>query len=48
MDRNGIVYNSPIVPDELVPIDWQHLGDDQDPVIAAALDWFAVQKTCRP
>jgi carboxyl-terminal processing protease len=48
MDRNGIVYNSPIIPDEAVPIDWQHLGDEQDPVIAAALEWLAAQETCKP
>ena len=48
MDRNGTVYNGPITPDESVSIAWQHLGDDNDPVISAALDWLATQPTCIP
>jgi C-terminal processing protease CtpA/Prc len=46
MDRSGTVYNGPINPDEPVPIAWQHLGDDNDPVISASLDWLATQPTC--
>lgn len=46
VDRNGNVYNGPITPDEPVPIDWQQLGDADDPVIVAALDWLAVQPAC--
>lgn len=46
MDRNGTVYNGAIIPDEPVSIAWQHLGDDNDPVISAALDWLATQPTC--
>lgn len=48
MDRNGTVYAGPINPDEPVSIAWQHLGDENDPVIAAALDWLAAQPTCAP
>lgn len=48
MDRQGNVYNGPITPDEMVAIDWQHLGDADDPVIAAALDWLATQPACTP
>jgi carboxyl-terminal processing protease len=48
MDRNGNVYNGPITPDEPVTIDWQRLGDTDDPVISAALGWLTRQPACRP
>jgi carboxyl-terminal processing protease len=48
MDRSGTIYDGPINPDEPVSIAWQHLGDDNDPVISAALDWLAMQPTCIP
>jgi C-terminal processing protease CtpA/Prc len=48
LDRLGTVYNGPINPDEPLSIVWQHLGDDNDPVISAALDWLATQPACTP
>ncbi len=48
MDRNGKVYDGPIIPDEPVSIAWQHLGDDNDPVLSAALEWLTTQPTCTP
>jgi len=46
MDRNGQIYNEPIQPDEIVEIDWQKLGQDDDPVIQAALTWLDEQPAC--
>lgn len=48
MDRNGNVYDGPINPDEPVSIAWHHLGDENDPVLSAALGWLATQPTCMP
>jgi len=48
LDRLGTVYNGPINPDEPLSIAWQHLGDDNDPIISAALDWLATQPACMP
>ncbi len=48
MDRSGKVYNGSIMPDEPVSIDWQHLGDTDDPVILAAQNWLATQPACMP
>lgn len=48
MNREGTVYDGPINPDEPVSIAWRHLGDDNDPVISAALDWLAAQPACMP
>lgn len=48
IDRIGHVYDGVITPDEPVSIDWQHLGDNNDPLISAALDWLANQPDCLP
>ncbi|MCB0032397.1 MAG: PDZ domain-containing protein [Anaerolineales bacterium] len=48
IDRSGQLYNGAITPDEAVSIDWQHLGDDNDPVVSAALGWLANQPDCLP
>ncbi|MCA9874653.1 MAG: hypothetical protein KC441_13380, partial [Anaerolineales bacterium] len=48
VDRNGKVYDGSITPDKPVKIDWQRLGNADDPVIAAALDWLAAQPPCTP
>lgn len=45
-DRNGHIYDAPIMPDEPVSIDWHHLGDAHDPVLTAALAWLAGQAAC--
>jgi C-terminal processing protease CtpA/Prc len=45
-DRNGTVYNGPIVPDVLIQTDWSTFGTEQDPVIQAAMDWHHSQSTC--
>jgi carboxyl-terminal processing protease len=39
-DRTGKIYDSSIEPDEPVPIDWQELGTEIDPVIQAAAKWL--------
>ena len=46
-DRNGNVYNGPILPDEHVEINWSQFGSDQDPVILAAMDWLMSQSKCK-
>ena len=46
MDRNGRLYAGPIPPDESVSIQWQELGNDNEPVIAAALAWLISQPAC--
>lgn len=40
-DRNGEIYPTGLAPDEVIPIDWAAFGTEQDPVIAAAIDWLA-------
>jgi len=43
-DRQGRTADGALVPDELVPIDWQLLGMEQDPVVAAAGAWLKSQE----
>jgi C-terminal processing protease CtpA/Prc len=45
-DRTGRLYDGPVLPDEMVAIDWQRLGQADDPVIMAAQDWLATQSPC--
>jgi len=45
-DRNGKLYDGPILSDENVKTDWVQFGTDQDPVILAALDWLKTQPEC--
>jgi carboxyl-terminal processing protease len=46
MDRTGQIYDGPIVPDEVMSIDWSLFGSDRDPVILAARDWLLSQPEC--
>ena len=39
-DRTGKQFVDSIEPDEVVAVDWINFGDDQDPVIHAALSWL--------
>ena len=45
-DRSGNVYKSGINPDEFVPVDWQKLGQPDDPVVQAAQSWLSAQPSC--
>jgi hypothetical protein len=46
MDRTGRMYDGPILPDEVVPIEWALFGSNRDPVILAARDWLLNQPDC--
>ncbi len=39
-DRTGRTYDGPVVPDQLVAVDWTRLGRPGDVVLEAALDWL--------
>ena len=40
-DRSGKTYDSAIVPDKRVKIDWANIGNDKDPVIRQASKWLS-------
>lgn len=39
-DRTGQVYDSPLIPDCPVKIDWTHLSTSDDPVLQTAVQWL--------
>ncbi|GER86279.1 hypothetical protein KDW_04410 [Dictyobacter vulcani] len=43
-DRTGQTYDSPLIPDCPVKIDWTHLGTPDDPVLQAAVQWLQVEE----
>jgi C-terminal processing protease CtpA/Prc len=43
-DRTGQVYDSPLIPDHPVSIDWAALERDDDPVVRAAHIWIEEQQ----
>jgi carboxyl-terminal processing protease len=43
-DRQGRTADGALVPDEPVTIDWQVLGTEHDPVVAAAIAWLKSQE----
>ena len=45
-DRTGKTYDGPIPADEVVTVDWNHIGDAADPVLNAAVHWLSTQKSC--
>jgi C-terminal processing protease CtpA/Prc len=45
-DRTGHTHLAGVVPDELVPIDWDTYGTGDDPVIAAAQEWLQQHPSC--
>lgn len=45
-DRTGKTYDGPIPADEVVTVDWNHVGDAGDPVLNAAVHWLSTQKSC--
>ncbi len=47
-DRNGVIYNGPIVPDVPVETGWSKFGTEQDPAVQAAEDWLSAQQPCKP
>ena len=47
IDRNGTVYDGPVVPDQSVAIDWNNIATPTDPVITAATRWLSEQPSCR-
>ena len=46
MDRTSHIYDGPIVPDEVVMIDWTLFGTERDPAILAAQNWLLDQADC--
>ena len=46
VDRTGRVYDSSLLPDHPVQIDWSILGTDDDPVIQAAMQWLSIDEGC--
>ena len=45
-NRTGQSYDSPLLPDQHVKIDWRQLGTSQDPVLQAALEWLQLETGC--
>lgn len=46
VDRTGTGYEAGIAPDVTVAIDWNHVGDDADPVLNEAARWLDQQPSC--
>jgi carboxyl-terminal processing protease len=46
LDRAGNVYDGPLKPDEVVPIDWGTFGTAEDPVVNQAKAWLGSQPAC--
>lgn len=46
IDRNGETHLDGIMTQVAVGTDWQNFGNDQDPVINAAVDWLNEQPEC--
>ncbi|HEU5227058.1 MAG TPA: S41 family peptidase, partial [Ktedonobacteraceae bacterium] len=46
-DRAGNIFDGPIPPDQYVKVDWTCLGEDDDPVLQAALQWLRVEEGCQ-
>ncbi|HEY7122997.1 MAG TPA: S41 family peptidase [Ktedonobacterales bacterium] len=42
-DRTGQAYDAPLLPDELVTIEWTRLGSADDPVLQAAIRWLRTE-----
>ena len=42
-DRLGATHMEGVEPDELVPMDWETYGTDDDPVLQAAIAWLSQQ-----
>jgi carboxyl-terminal processing protease len=45
-DRTLTAQDGPIVPDVAVAPDWNHVGDDADPILRAATQWLSQQRSC--
>lgn len=46
VDRLGNTYDAAVPVDERVAIDWSNIGNDRDPVLAAAARWLEAQPAC--
>jgi carboxyl-terminal processing protease len=46
LDRAGNVYDGPLKPDEVIPIDWTVFATAEDPVLNAAKTWLGAQPSC--
>ena len=46
VDRAGKAYDGPIPPDVAITNDWNHVGDDADPVLNSAVQWLASGAAC--
>ncbi len=46
-DQTFRAQEGPIQPDAEVAPDWNHVGDDQDPILNAATQWLNAQSSCR-
>ncbi len=46
-DRSLKAQDGPISPDVAVKPDWNHVGDDADPILAAATRWLNQQGSCQ-
>jgi carboxyl-terminal processing protease len=44
VDRTGQTYESPLLPDHHVTIDWTELGTANDPLLQAAVQWLLPKK----
>ena len=44
-DRLGKIYESAVIPDEIVATDWERFGTVDDPVIITAMRWLATVTT---
>ncbi len=43
MDRTGRTYDSALLPDQPVTIDWSRYSTDDDPVLQAAIQWLCTE-----
>lgn len=45
-NRTGQTYESSLLPDQYVKVDWMQLGTVADPVLEAAIQWLRAQGCC--
>ena len=44
-DRSGTTHLEGVVPDEIIPIDWETYGTSDDATLQAAIDWLHGEAT---
>jgi len=45
-DRTGQTYDSQLIPDQQIKVNWTQLGTTNDPVLQAALQWLHNEEGC--